>query len=71
MTPRTDKRAFWARTQGPLGGEPKPEHAADIKAVDGPLGPAVDWYVVTVAVARELETELAEVKAEIERLKNG
>lgn len=59
-TPRTDARAFWGMSEGPLPAKfiVKPEHAADIRQFDHELlGPCVEWKVVTVDVARQLEIE--------------
>lgn len=58
-TPRTDGRAFFAMTEGalPTGiATVPPGSGFDIVARDHPtLGPCVEWKVVTVQVARELE----------------
>lgn len=59
-TSRTDARAFWGMSEGPLPAKfiVKPEHATDIRQFDHELlGPCVEWKVVTVDVARQLEIE--------------
>lgn len=57
-TPRTDARAFLAMSEGelPAGCKIRPEDVADVVPFEHQLvGPCVQWKVVTVALAQELE----------------